>query len=114
MKKLAKILSLTMVLLVSMLVFTACVPSDIESAREKMKEAGYFVSDSPNYYEDESIIGGITATKLGDGLIALYFTSSNKAKEYAENWYDSKYDCGGYSGKWAFIGTEDAIKDFKA
>ena len=124
MKKLAKILSLTMALLVSMLVFTACVPSDIESAREKMQEKGYTVVDYADYEadNDDGILGGIWATDINSvlnssddqGIIALYFESSQKAKEYAESWQDDKYDDVSYSGKWAFAGTEQAIKDFKA
>ncbi len=122
MKKLAKILSLTMVLLVSMLLFTACVPSDVDSAREKMQQKGYTVVDYANYESDDGVIGGIWATDINsildssddEGIIALYFESSQKAKEYAESWNDSKYDEVAYSGKWAFVGTKQAIKDFKA
>lgn len=124
MKKLAKILSLTMALLVSMLLFTACVPSDVDSAREKLEKAGYTVVDYTNYEadSDDGILGGIWATDINsildssddEGIIALYFESSQKAKEYAESWNDDKYDDVGYSGKWAFVGTEQAIKDFKA
>ena len=124
MKKLAKILSLTMALLVSMLAFTACVPSDVDSAREKMQEKGYTVVDYADYEadNDDGILGGIWATDVNslldpsddEGIIAIYFESSEKAKEYAENWNDDKYDEVTCSGKWAFAGTEKAIKDFKA
>ena len=124
MKKLAKILSLTMVLLVSILAFTACVPSDVDSAREKMQEKGYTDVDYAAYEadNDDGILGGIWATDIysvfdasdDEGIIALYFESAQKAKEYAESWQDDKYDDVGYSGKWAFAGTEQAIKDFKA
>lgn len=114
MKKLSKILSLTMILIMSALILTACVPSDVDSAREKMEKAGYFVMDHSSNDEDKGVVGGITATKFGDTLIALYFSSSKEAKEYAEDWKDSKFDHVEYNGKWAYVGTEDAIEDFKA
>ncbi len=114
MRKFAKFISLIMILVMSALILTACVPSDVDSAKEKMEKAGYFVIYYTDYDEDKGVVGGIIATKIGDGLIALYFNSSKEAKEYAEGWTDSKYDKVEYSGKWAFIGTEDAIEDFKA
>ncbi len=120
MKKFAKILSLTLIFVLASFVFTACVPSDVESAKEKMEEAGYVVIDYSDNDADneEGIIGGISATKINsltsaDGIIALYFESSKKAKEYAEKWEDSKYDVVEHSGKWAFAGTEKAVEDFK-
>ena len=115
MKKLAKLLSLTLVFVTAMFMLTACVPSDVESAKEKMDEAGYKVKDYADYDADneEGIKGGIIAYTFEDGIIAIYFESSKQAKEYAEKWEDSKYDEIGSSGKWAYAGTEKAIEDFK-
>lgn len=126
MKKLAKLLSLTLVFVTAVFMLTACVPSDVESAKEKMEEAGYFVSmPSITSSEVESgVVGKIKAQKLNayslpeDTIIALLFESSKQAKEYCESgggWYDSLLTNTGHEGKWAYAShTEQAIKDFKA
>lgn len=126
MKKLAKILSLTMALLVSTLLFTACVPSDVESAKDKMRDADYNISE-PIIVSSESeagVVGKIKAQKLNsynlpeDTIIALLFETSKQAKEYYESgggWYDSVLSKTGCDGKWVYAAnTEQAIKDFKA
>ena len=112
MKKMSKLLSLILILITSVFVFTACVPSDINSAKEKMEEAGYYVKDYSGYDKDKGVIGAITAIKVSDGIIALYFNSSQEAKDYADGWYDSKFDHVKYDGRWAFAGTKSAIEDF--
>ena len=120
MKKIAKILSLTLVFVMALALFTACVPSNVEAAEKKMKDAGYSVEEYVDYEadNDEGIIGGIYAIKSEsllnvDSIIAIYFETSKQAKEYAENWEDSMFSEIGYEGRWAYAGTEDAIEDFK-
>ena len=113
MKKTSKLLSLILILITTVFVFTACVPSDIESAKVKMEDAGYFVKDYTGYEKGEGVIGAITAISVSDGIIALYFNSSQEAKDYADGWYDSKFAQVEYEGRWAFAGTKKAIEDFK-
>ena len=111
MKRLVKITSLFLISIMAFLL-TACIPSDVESARQKMKEAGYKVYELSGDEED-GIIGGITAIGFNEGLIALYFEDSTLAKKYAEEWVDSKYSEISYSGNCAYAGTKKAVKDFK-
>ena len=111
MKRSLKFLSLFLICILTFLL-TACIPSDVESARQKMEEAGYFVEELGGDEED-GIIGGINAIGFNEGLIALYFESSTLAKEYAKDWVDSKYSVTEYNGNWAYIGTSKAVKDFK-
>lgn len=111
MKRSLKFLSLFLICILTFLL-TACIPSNVESARQKMKEAGYtvYVLEA---VEEDGIVGGITAIGFSEGLIALYFENSTLAKEYAEDWVDSKYSEISYSGNCAYAGTSKAVDDFK-
>lgn len=112
MKKFAKFTALALVLVLAVAMLTACVPSDIETAKEKMEEAGYTVRSYSK--EAEGLQGGFLATKglLGESVYALYFDSAANAK----SWYeanttkdDTTTKC---AGKWVYWGTEGGMKDF--
>ena len=112
MKKLSKVLSLILIFITSVFLLTACVPSDINSAKDKMEEAGYYVKDYTGYEDGDGIVGAITAIKVSDGIVAIYFNSSQEAKAYADGWVDSKFSYVKYEGRWAYAGTKKAIEDF--
>ena len=119
MKKALKFLSLAFVAIFAGTLLTACAPSNIEKATEKMEEAGYTVIDYDKGKDAEGFVGGLLATKIlkGEGLIAMLFDSNADAKEFFESMTDSDKDSdyGAFqqSGKWVFAGTEDAIDAFK-
>ena len=114
MKKFVKFTSLAIVLVLAVALFAACVPSDVESAKAKLEEAGYVVV---SYSEEaDGIQGGFLATKGligGESVYALYFDSAASAKE----WFnantsrdDTTTKC---SGKWVYWGTEGGVKAFE-
>ncbi|MBE5736016.1 MAG: hypothetical protein E7356_01480 [Clostridiales bacterium] len=119
MKKALKFLSLAFVAIFAGTLLTACVPSNIEKATEKMKEAGYTVYDYDKGEDAEGFVGGIVATKdlLKDRLVALLFDSKADAKDFYEDMTDSEKNSEDnpfqVSGKWVYSGTEDAIDAFK-
>ena len=114
MKKFAKFTALALVLVLAVAMFAACVPSDIESAEAKLKEAGYTVLSHSE--EAEGLQGGFVASKVSIGVemvYAMYFDSAKSAKD----WYnanttkdDNDTKC---SGKWVYWGTEGGIKAFE-
>ena len=114
MKKGSKILSLACLFAVSASFLAACKPTSVEKAKEKMKEEGYTVEA----YEinEDGVKGGFIATKGTlldlDSMTAILFETKKDAKEYYEEvgGEDSKWI---QEGKWVFLGTEDAIEDFK-
>lgn len=116
MKKGSKILSLACLFAVSASV-AACKPTSIEKAKEKMKEEGYAVAAyQVDKDEVDGYVGGFVATKVEtldvDTITAVLFESKKEAKEFYEELggEDSKWL---QEGKWVFMGTEDAIEDFK-
>ena len=66
--------------------------------------------------EVDGYVGGFVATKVEtldvDTITAVLFESKKEAKEFYEELggEDSKWL---QEGKWVFMGTEDAIEDFK-
>ena len=120
MKKLIKSISLSIVLLFTLTMLTACVPSNLNDAKEKLKEAGYVITLELGANEDEGIVGQFTAAKGSIGfqgaeyeqIIVIYFESSKEAKEYAKDWNDSIFTIK-HNGKCAYAGTKNAIKDFE-
>lgn len=116
MQVLKKSLSIILLSLISVLMLSACAPSNVNEAKSKMISAGYGVID---YAVDEvdkqqGVIEGIYATTGDNSIIALYFEDSKKAKNYAKSWHDSKYQVIGNSGKWAYAGTKEAVRVFKS
>ena len=94
--------------------FVACVPSNMDKAKDKMKKEGYLVLA----YEDqeaEGLVGGFNATKTEgildiENITALLFESSKDAKKFVEELNDTSKII--QDGKWVYWGTEDAIEDF--
>lgn len=97
---------------------TACAPADLDKAEAKMEKAGYMVvvDDTISGLLNKSIVGTVVATKSGDILTATLFEDVKSAKEYYEDLVDKDKDKEDQvvkrSGKWVFVGTEDAIEDF--
>ena len=112
------------------LCFAACAPANLEKAQEKLKDAGYTIVT----YSDETIegvdgsVGSITAAKsdsvvgglMGDGemIMAVLFESASAAKSFYNENKDELEDEGEedsvvkLDGKWIYVGTEQAVKDF--
>ena len=109
--------------------FAACAPSNVEKAKDKLKDAGYTIvtaSEEAVPYVEGSV-GSITAVKGGntlaetftgggEALTAVLFESKSAAKDYYE---DAKGEAEEdddeiieLKGKWIIVGSEDAIKDF--
>lgn len=113
MKKLAKILVSALVLMMVCFTLVACAPGSIDSAEDKMEEAGYFVVEQEFDNKDSKIEGIINATKLGDTVTATLYKKTADAKEAFEELganEDSK--TAKRSGRWVIVGTEDAVEDF--
>ncbi len=114
MKKLLSVLlaALTCLFLV------ACAPADLDKAEEKMEKAGYnvVVDETFSGLFDDDVVGSIIATKAGDFLTATLFEDAKSAKEYYDKVKDEDADKEDQivkkSGKWVFVGTEDAVEDF--
>lgn len=117
MKKALKFLSLAMMVLFTGALLTACVPSNVEKATEKMEEADYLVIDYTKADDAEGCLGGLLATKIldGEGLIAILFDSKDNAKDYYENLTDKDTEYGNFlqKGKWVYAGTDGAIEVFE-
>ena len=120
MKKALKFLSLAMMILFTGALLTACVPSNVEKAKEKMEEADYLVIDYTKADDAEGCVGGLLATKTTnlldvEGLIAILFDSKDNAKDYYESLTDKDTEYGNFlqDGKWVYAGTDGAIEVFK-
>lgn len=106
---------LAILAMVSCLAFVACVPSNVEKAKEKMKKEGYAVV-AEEKEDTEGLVGGFSATKSEgfgdvDNITAFLFSSKSEAKEFYEDLGDKSRAF--QDGKWVYWGTEDAIDDFK-
>ena len=98
---------------VTCLMLVACAPSTVEKAEEKMEEAGYTVV-AYNKDDAEGLQGGLVATSGligGNTMTALYFESSDAAKDYYESLSEDTKAV--KDGKWVYWGDEAAIKAFK-
>ncbi len=116
MKKLTRVLSILLSIVVLCFIFTACVPSSVDEAVTKMQEKGYNVDiiDEDYFLTDGAIIGfKAYNVEEGEGLMAFWFNSSSEAKDFVENWIDDMYPVKKSSGKCAYAGTEKAVKDFR-
>ena len=111
------------------LCLTACAPSDLEKAEEKMEKAGYSVvvtgENAAELLVGDDAEGMIVATKMEGGLTnlktetvtAYLFESITDAMEYYKEKKDDMDDKDDktvfkMSGKWVIAGTEQAVKDF--
>lgn len=112
MKKMFKIIATTALSVLACATLFACVPSNMEKAKTKMKKEGYTIAA----YEDkeaEGLVGGFIATKKGDfieldTLTALLFDDKDSAKDFYED-----LNKGVQKGKWVYWGDEDAMEDFE-
>ena len=97
---------------------SACAPMDLDKAEAKMEKAGYtvVVDKTLSGLLNKDIVGTLVATKSGDLLTATLFEDMEAAKEYYDDLVDKNKDKEDQvvkkSGKWVFVGTEDAIEDF--
>lgn len=123
MRKFLKSLSLGLVVAFVGVLLCACVPSNLEKAEARMKDAGYKVITVGKEAEEdaEGLVGGLVATKgdLVNGyeiITAMLFDSKDTAKKYYDKMVkedDNDDDTiVKQSGKWVFAGTETAIEDF--
>ena len=127
MKKLAKILAATLLVVMSVLVMTACVPNNAEKAKAKLEKAGYTVQVIDLVAEgvdEEGALYQVIAMKydenydVTEGVYVIYFDSKANAKAWYEDNKDDINDeddglTGTLSGKKVYWGTEQAIKDLK-
>ncbi len=112
MKNVAKIIALVLVIAMVAVVLTACAPKDVESAKEKMKEAGYISVGYQDADDDEGVVGAFMSTKLTESLVAILYDSKSAAKD-AFGDYENK-DNVKVTGKWIVFGSEGAIEAFEA
>ncbi|MBE5743337.1 MAG: hypothetical protein E7358_01305 [Clostridiales bacterium] len=115
MKKFIKALTTCVVLLLTMVLFVACVPNNAESATKKMKEEGYSVISAP--INAEGIVEGILATDIEgfemESLTAVWFETVEDAKKFMENFEEDENELIKRNGKCVYFGTADAIEDFE-
>lgn len=124
MKKFLKSLSLGLVVAMVGVVLCACVPSNLDKAKTRMEDAGYTViSVGKDDSDAEGLVGGIIATKGTllngvDMVTAMLFDSKDNAKKFYEKYVNNQKQDDDtlikQSGKWVYIGTEQAVKDFGA
>lgn len=120
MKKVIKTLCMALVVVFAGLIVTACKPSTVEKAEEKMKEAGYTVVAFEAGKDAEGYVGSFMASKVSigsgvefDGMLAILFDNTDDAKEFGETYEaESKYGEVKVDGKWVYAGTEAAIDAF--
>jgi len=122
MRKTTLIISVLLIAALGTLLLTACVPSSLEKAEEKLEKAGYTVMAYEGDAEDleEGVVGGLVAYKgllESEGfLTALLFDSAASAKEAYDEYLaeveeeDTEVKL---SGKWIYFGDELGIKDFE-
>ena len=106
---------------------TACAPMNLEKAEEKMEEAGYKVTVTEGDAAElvaENAVGVIVAVDVnislsgvsGGMLTAILFDSFADANAYYKEHKDDEKEKEDQvikkSGKWVYIGTENAIEDF--
>lgn len=118
MKKISAFLACVALAAIVVATLTACVPSDLEKAKEKLKDAGYAtVSFQASH---KGLQGTILATKGLDASINAYFFKDAKSakaalKKIEDDNKDGKGNESGIKskGKWIYFGTEQAVKDFE-
>ncbi len=128
MKKIVKLLSATLLTVLTAVMLLACAPADLDKAEEKMEEAGYTcmemtgndLADFVPEEEIDSVSGVITGVKLDDqedAFYAIIFKDEASAKDVMS---DASTDdmLEGFvvkqEGKWVFMGSETAYDAFMA
>ena len=95
---------------------SACAPSSIEKAEEKMQEAGYTVVAYSNE-EAEGMVGGFVATAGLSGLLGgnVMTAALFDSKDAASDFYATLSETGAVlDGKWVYWGSEEASEAFTA
>lgn len=121
---------LIIILTLTTLVLTACVPNKSSKAKEKMEKAGYsvLVYDAGEFSEEpekDGVVDGVLVFNpvIKEYLIVIYFNSRVNAKksyDYYLNNFENQFESEDLkfktvlSGKCIYIGTPKAIEDFKA
>jgi hypothetical protein len=133
MKKFIKLISVALLTVFTALCFTACVPSTIEKAKEKMEGLSYSVS-SVDYissddfastflgigYGVDNLEAGakkITATLDSESLTIFYFENKKDAERFFELYVVLKQDANRWNnidqqGKMVCFGSNKAYNDF--
>ena len=95
---------------------SACAPSSVEKAEDKMQKAGYTVV-AYEKEDAEGLVGGFVATAGLSGLLggntmtALLFETTDAASDF----YSVANQAGAVlDGKWVYWGSEEAVDAFKA
>lgn len=127
MKKFVKILTASLLMVMTILVMTACVPNNHEKAAKKLEKAGYTVDVVDLVAEGvdgEGALYQVVAVKLdetGDapeGVYVIYFDSKDNAKAWYDEYIDELNDpedgvSAKCKGKIVYWGTAQAIKDLE-
>ena len=127
MKKFIKILTASLLMVMTVLVMTACVPNNPEKAAKKLEKAGYTVEVVDLVAEGvdgEGALYQVVAMKrdetseASDGIYVIYFDSKDNAKAWYDEYLDDINDpdegmSAKYKGKIVYWGTAQAIKDLE-
>ncbi len=118
MKKLVSIIAVVALVAIVATLLVACVPTDPAKAAENLDDAGYLVLPLPLLGVagvDEAII----ATDLKEGIVIVYFESSDAASEFYGDKDNEKFlkeelgiEDAVYKkqGKIVYLGTKEAVK----
>lgn len=129
MKKIAKILSVAMLVVMTALVMTACVPGSAEKAQKKLEKAGYEVeiyTEADDVGKEmlgfvhEDAVEMLMAGKDNNSVAVVWFDNKDAAKEMYDKTYNELKDeidegvdvVVKIKGKVVYYGTKQAVKDF--
>ena len=90
-------------------------PKTLEKAESKMEDAGYHVVVMEGALAEvtaKDCVGYIIAIKSDDALTAVLFEDAEDAKTFFEKWEPEENQSVKKTGKWVYMGTENALKDF--
>lgn len=113
-------LIMSFILILAILVLSACVPKSISKAKSKMEKMGYVVSKEETYASPDvnGVIGILQVSKKdnnAEGFLASLYKNEKDAKEVIE---DSRWLGGDiYNTRiknWVLLGSSQAIRDFKS
>ena len=130
MKKFAKILSVAMLVVMTALVMTACVPSSAEKAVEKLEKAGYeteVYTDADEIGKEmlgfvhEDAVAMLMGGKEDNSIAVVWLDNKDAAKELYDKTYEELKDeieegvdvVVKRKGKVVYYGTEQGVKDFE-
>lgn len=120
MKKRITIIAFALAVVMLVACLCACVPTSLEKAQSKMKDAGYTVSSYKTSSKDSGVVGGFIATKIsledGSGILtAVLYNSADEAKNaMGDKEKEKKEDqVIKQSGKWIYWGSPKAVETFE-